>query len=123
MHDKFESLILDSQVPAAIFGNPARREYVLIDLGPGAMPDLRNCGFYFIGVTGIVGGAPCTEFAVEMDEASLTAIAYAWIQHLSGVIAAKLRPDSPPCTDSPNRQDDSEQWLTHLLSLPDTRHA
>ncbi len=124
MYDRFEQLVFDSQISATILGNPCAREFVLVELGPNVRQptDLLNRGFHFIGVTGIVDGAPRTEFAVELDDASLSAIAQAWIQHLAGVIAAKLRPvESAPRAASPDKWGDSEQWLRRLWSLKDPR--
>jgi hypothetical protein len=106
-----EQIVSDAQIAAVILGNGNTREYVLVDLAQGPVPDcLFGRGFVYVGLTGIVNGAPRTAFAVELDDAALSAIAMAWVQYLAARIMPYLRPP-----------DDSVLFLERLHALQDTR--
>lgn len=88
-----EQLISDSQISAFILGNFSTREFVLVDTALWPVPDcLPGRGFVFVGTTGIVNGAPRTAFAVELDDAAMSAIAMAWVQYLAARIIPHLEP-------------------------------
>jgi hypothetical protein len=106
-----EQIVSDAQISAAILGNFNTREFVLVDLAPGPIPDcLYGRGLSYIGVTGIVNGAPRTALAVELDDAALSAITTAWVQYLAARIMPYLR-----------TPDDSVLFLERLHALQDTR--
>lgn len=112
MWDRYAKLIADAQISAAVLGNFSTREFVLIDLAPGPLPDcLCGRGLVLVGVTGIVNGAPRTALAVELDDAALSAIAMAWAQYLAARIMPYMRPPT----------DDAIQFLERLYALEDTR--
>jgi hypothetical protein len=119
MYDRFQQIAFDAQISAVILGNQDERTFVLIALGSEPTPEdishLAGSGFGFVGVTGVVDGVPRTEFAVELDAASLSVIAQAWIQYLAGVVTAKLHPPTPQPVD------DSIPFLERLYALNDAR--
>ena len=119
MYDRFEQLVFDSQISAAILGNRATRDYVLVVPSPGPLPEsLYGRGLEFLGVVGMVGGVPQTEFAAELEPGALFAIAQEWIQHLAG-IAGKSQPAQP--TQTAQSSQSAVEWCEHLYWLPDTR--
>ncbi len=109
--EKTDAIVSVAQISAAILGNFSTREFVLVDLAPGPIPDcLYGRVLSYIGVTGIVNGAPRTALVVELDDAALSAIAMAWVHHLAARIMPYLRPP-----------DDSVSFLERLHALQDTR--
>jgi len=106
-----EQLYHDAQISAFILGNFSTREFLLVDTALWPIPDcLYGRGLSYIGVTGIVNGAPRTALVVELDDAALSAITTAWVQYLAARIMPYLRPP-----------DDSVLFLEHLHALQDTR--
>lgn len=115
-----EQIISDSQISAFILGNFTTREFVLVDTALWPVPDcLQGRGFVFVGTTGIVNGAPRTAFAVELDDASLSAIAMAWVQYLAARIIPHLQPLKPLNPPAEN----SVQFLERLYALEDPRNG
>ena len=108
-----EQIVSDAQISAAILGNFSTRVFVLVDLlEPGPIPDcLYGCGLGYIGVTGIVNGESRTAFAVEIDDAAVSAIARHWAQYLAARIMPYMQPPAG----------DSVQFLERLHALQDTR--
>jgi hypothetical protein len=108
-----EQIVLDAQISAAILGNLDKRIFVLVDLlAPEPIPDcLYGHGFGYIGVTGVVNGVSRAAFAVEIDDAAVSAIAAHWVQYLAARIMPYMQPPAG----------DSVQFLERLHALQDTR--
>jgi len=120
MYDRFEQIIFDAQVSAAIVGDLATHEFMLADL-VGPIPQvLFGRGFVFVGVVGAVDGVLRVAFATELDSASIDAIAHGWAEY-HAVILAKSSADSQNL-EQPTK-DDSIAWCERLYWLPDTRDA
>jgi hypothetical protein len=112
MYDEFAQIVSDAQISAAILGNPAAREFVLVDLATGRIPDcLYGRGLGFIGVTGIVNGVPRAAFAVELEDAAISAIAAEWTRYLVARIMPYIQLPA----------EESMQFLERLYALEDTR--
>ena len=78
----------------------------------GHIPDcLYGRGLGFIGVTGIVNGVPQASFAVELEDAAISAIAQEWTRYLMARIM--------PYMQLP--VEESMQFLERLYALEDTR--
>ena len=106
-----EQLYHDAQISAFIMGNFSTREFLLVDTALWPPPDcIHGRGFEYVGLTGIVNGAPRTALAVELDDAALSAITTAWVQYLAARIMPFMRPP-----------DDSVLFLERLHALQDTR--
>jgi len=112
MWDRYAKIIADAQIPAAILGNPAAREFVLVDLALGRIPDcLYGRGLVLVGVTGIVNGVPQAALAVELEDSALSAIAAEWTRYL----VARIMPYMQLPVE------ESMQFLERLYALEDTR--
>jgi hypothetical protein len=118
MYDRYQQIIFDAQISAAIVGDPATHEFTLVDLVPGIPEVLFGRGFVFVGVVGAVDGVLRVAFATALDSTSVDAIVQGWAEYLAATLA-KSQPDSPQIKRP--TQDDSEMWLWRLWSLPDTR--
>jgi hypothetical protein len=107
-----EQLISDAQISAFIVGNFDTREFLLVDTSLWPPPDcIYGRGFVFVGTVGIVNGAPRAAFAVEIDDAAVSAIAAHWVQYLAARIMPYMQPPAG----------DSVQFLERLHALQDTR--
>ena len=109
-----EQLISDAQISAFIVGNFDTREFLLVDTSLWPPPAcIYGRGFVFVGTVGIVNGAPRSAFAVEIDDAAVSAIAMEWVRYLAARIMPYLRlPD-----------EESVQFLERLHALPDVRET
>jgi hypothetical protein len=117
MYDKFQTIAAYGQPAVCILGNPETSEFLLIDLAPGPLPaDLRQTadarGLYFIGAAGLVQGGPRAAFAEPLDNASVDALALAFLAHIGAQLNETLKP-----------KDDFERFAEGLLRLPDSRPA
>ena len=116
--DRFEQLISDSQIAAAILGNPASGDYQLVNLTslPLSTEDQASFstrGMSFLGVLGVCDGVPRSALAVELDPATIAALAGAFTQ----VVVRALTEKS---AEQGNRGDGAD-WLRKLFNLPDNR--
>jgi len=118
MYDKHHTLVRDAQLALCILGNPQTSDFELIEvpklpLSAEHLPSLRLRGMYYIGVVGLVDGVPRTALDEPLENASVDALARAFLSH----IGSSLR------TEADRSNDASVRWLAELYSLTDPRPA
>jgi len=111
--DKFELLAGFGKFPTVILGNPAARDFELIDLEriplePSLEMDYKARGLHFCGTFAIFDGKGRCEFAEALDADSIVALAGAYAQ----LVRTKMQERASGSTD----------WLKDLYNLPDNRN-
>ncbi len=110
--DKFELLAGFGKFPTVILGNPAARDFELIDLEriplePNLEMDYKARGLHFCGTFALIDGQGRCEFAEVLDADSIAALAGAYAQ----LVLTKMQERASGSTD----------WLAKLWTLPDHR--
>lgn len=93
MYDKFELLVKDAQIALCVMGNPQTSDFELVDVEQLPLSDahrrsMTKRGMGFLGVVGLVNGAPQSAFEEPLPDASVDALAMAFMSHL----AVSLKP-------------------------------
>ena len=86
--DKFEKLVFDADIAAAILGNPLTAEYHLVDVDP-ASPDVQKLlgrDLYFLGVCGLVSGKPQTALTEPLDDDVVQALAVTFVKRIEDAL-------------------------------------
>jgi hypothetical protein len=113
--DKFQQLAWDSTYAVGIVADPKASNFELIELGPeqseARSRELSERGMVFVGVIGIVNGLPRASLAVPLDPMALITLSQAFIHRIEDKINGVSK-----CFG------DSNEWMTHLYNLPDTRN-
>jgi hypothetical protein len=110
--DKFNQIAWAAQLAVVVLGNGS--EFELVDVSAGPLSETRNKslqerGFGFVGVVGMVNGAPRCAFALPFDDATVEYIAAKFALFVD--------------ERSNKTKGDSVEWLTRLYQLPDTRNG
>jgi len=121
--DRVTALAWVAQPCFAIMGNPSRREYEIFELGGHITEetslDLQGRGLAFIGVTGLVDGAPRTCLEMPLDAEAVSALSAAILAHYTQEIERRLRADTS-LVERVNGEMFAA-YMRQLISAPDTR--
>ncbi len=110
--DESEQVVFDSEFSCGVLGRAG--EFVLVPLNEGpvedAMAAARERGFAYCGILAVLDGQAGAKCAPNPDAVFTMLMAALSFARLA---ADRLRPKS---------EGDGVEWLTALLSLPDTRN-
>jgi hypothetical protein len=114
--NKFEHIACHGQVVVAILGNEVTRDFELIDLAacplaPDKAAEYTARGLGYCGTLGFVCGQFRSALAVSLDDATVSALAQAYLDFVFTKLAAP----------APLPAGDSAGWLDRLFNLPDMR--
>jgi hypothetical protein len=120
--DRFEQLVSASQVVACVLGNPANRDFLLIDIAAPVDDALRaeaaQRGLYFCGVMGIIDGVTRTELAEALSSEAIAILSNEFVGQVVLIIAARL---ANLRAVPPESKDDFVSWASSLYALEDPR--
>jgi hypothetical protein len=95
VYDKVEQIAHDAQIAAVIIGNPVTREFELIDPKAECAIErvrfLSSRGMFFCGILGLVDGVSRTALSEPLENATLDALAQAFLTHIERHLEAQLR--------------------------------
>ncbi len=90
-YDKFEQIANDAQFAAGILGNLETDDFALVDINcvsKTPAKDLCGRGLCFLGIVGIVQGAPRIALDEPLDDATIEALAKAFVSYIVEKIKA-----------------------------------
>lgn len=120
--DKFETLVAEASIAAAILANADVTDIELLPVQPRSYPPEKvqelarlwaSRGLRFIGIVGMVDGQPRSMFTVPLDDLRISALSQAFLAYLGVMLKDEL--------ETRQSVGDEVDWLRSLWSLPDTR--
>ncbi|MGH9644352.1 MAG: hypothetical protein ACRD3Q_18270 [Terriglobales bacterium] len=114
--NEFEQIINDAQLSVAIVGNPEASRFALIDTAAPPLQEQTRAALIqsdcrFLGVVGLVGGAPRVAFTEPLEGPIMEAISRAFLSFVEKEINRRVIAQGG----------DSIAWLQRLYTLPDMR--
>jgi hypothetical protein len=116
--DKHDLLAKWGQHAVAILGNPATRDYEVVDLGAGPLgpeyvANFAERGLVYVGIYAMLCGEFRQAYALPLEPDVIVALATDYASFL----LAKIANPTPKCSG------DGAEWLARLWEMPDARDA